>query len=86
MQQGSLTFSFSSFSSIVYLLVVLANYLTVCDRIIHEKGYSKSECLAYVPVIYSNTIQSLLAILRAMGRLKIGFADADTEVIDFLLP
>lgn len=51
------------------------------DRIIHEKGYSKTECLSYVPVIYSNTIQSLLAILRAMGRLKIGFAQAGAEVL-----
>ena len=49
-------------------------------RIIHENGYSKSECLNYVSVIYSNTIQSMLAILRAMGRLKIGFVNAEVEV------
>jgi len=49
-------------------------------RIIHEQGYSKSECESYIPVIYSNTIQSMLAILRAMGRLKIGFVGTDIEV------
>jgi len=53
----------------------------VC-RIIHENGYSKSECQSYISVIYSNTIQSMLAILRAMGRLKIGFVDADVEVCE----
>jgi len=51
----------------------------VC-RIIHENGYSKSECLSYVSVIYSNTVQSMLAILRAMGRLKIGFVNPEVEV------
>jgi len=48
-------------------------------KIIHENGYSKVECLGYVPVIYSNTIQSMMAILRAMGRLRIGFANPDVE-------
>ena len=52
----------------------------VLYRIIHENGYSKSECQSYISVIYSNTIQSMLAILRAMGRLKIGFVNADVEV------
>ncbi|XP_064633728.1 guanine nucleotide-binding protein G(i) subunit alpha [Lineus longissimus] len=42
-------------------------------KIIHEKGYSKEECLQYRPVVYSNTIQSMVAIIRAMGQLKIEF-------------
>ena len=45
-------------------------------RIIHEKGYSKEECLEYRPIVFSNTIQSLVAIIRAMGLLKIGLADS----------
>jgi len=49
-------------------------------RIIHENGYSKLECQSYISVIYSNTVQSLLAILHAMGRLKIAFVDPDVEV------
>ncbi|CAG0913827.1 unnamed protein product [Notodromas monacha] len=44
-------------------------------KIIHETGYSKEECIQYRPVVYSNTIQSLMAIIRAMGQLKIEFAD-----------
>jgi len=68
---------------------LLGHYLCICTldlcRIIHENGYSKSECQSYISVIYSNTVQSLLAILRAMGRLKIGFVDADVEVC-FCLP
>ena len=44
-------------------------------KIIHETGYSKDECEQYRPVVYSNTIQSLMAIIRAMGQLRIDFSD-----------
>ncbi|CAG0883586.1 unnamed protein product [Darwinula stevensoni] len=44
-------------------------------KIIHETGYSREECEQYRPVVYSNTIQSLMAIIRAMGQLKVEFAD-----------
>jgi len=44
-------------------------------RIIHETGYSDEECKQYRPVVYSNAIQSLMAIIRAMGQLKIEFGD-----------
>lgn len=44
-------------------------------KIIHEKGYTKEECLQYRPIVFSNTIQSLIAIIRAMGQLRIGLAD-----------
>ncbi|EEB18668.1 guanine nucleotide-binding protein G alpha subunit, putative [Pediculus humanus corporis] len=44
-------------------------------KIIHEFGYSPEECEQYRPVVYSNTIQSLMAIIRAMGQLRIPFAD-----------
>lgn len=44
-------------------------------KIIHETGYSIEECEQYRPVVYSNTIQSLMAIIRAMGQLRIAFAD-----------
>ncbi|XP_052086156.1 guanine nucleotide-binding protein G(i) subunit alpha [Mytilus californianus] len=46
-------------------------------KIIHEKGYSQEECLQYKPVVYSNTIQSMMAIIRAMGQLKIDFGHPD---------
>ena len=46
-------------------------------RIIHEKGYTKDECLQYRPIVFSNTIQSLIAIIRAMGQLKIGLAEQE---------
>lgn len=42
-------------------------------KIIHEKGYTKEECIQYKMVVYSNTVQSLLAILKAMTRLGIDF-------------
>ncbi|XP_028401317.1 guanine nucleotide-binding protein G(i) subunit alpha [Dendronephthya gigantea] len=46
-------------------------------KIIHESGYSPEECLQYKQVVYSNTIQSMIAIIRAMGTLKIDFAQTD---------
>jgi guanine nucleotide-binding protein G(i) subunit alpha len=46
-------------------------------KIIHENGYTQEECLAYRSVVHNNTIQSLLAIIRAMGQLKIDFAHPD---------
>lgn len=49
-------------------------------KIIHETGYSSEECLQYQPVVYSNTIQSLMAIIRAMGQLRIDFRNHDRAV------
>lgn len=49
-------------------------------RIIHEAGYSEEECKQYKAVVYSNTIQSIIAIIRAMGRLKIDFGDPTRAV------
>ncbi|XP_001641755.2 guanine nucleotide-binding protein G(i) subunit alpha [Nematostella vectensis] len=46
-------------------------------KIIHEHGYSKEECTQYKQVVYSNTIQSMIAIIRAMGTLKIEFGHPD---------
>lgn len=51
-------------------------------KIIHETGYSKEECEQYRPVVYSNTIQSLMAIIRAMGQLRVNFADQSRAVIN----
>ncbi len=49
-------------------------------KIIHDIGYSGEECLQYQPVVYSNTIQSLMAIIRAMGQLRIDFRDPSRAV------
>lgn len=49
-------------------------------RIIHEDGYSEEECKQYKVVVYSNTIQSIIAIIRAMGRLKIDFGEVARAV------
>ncbi|CAH8503232.1 unnamed protein product [Heterobilharzia americana] len=40
-------------------------------KIIHMSGYSEEECKKYKPVVFSNTIQSMVAILRAMEQLQI---------------
>ncbi|XP_013861730.1 guanine nucleotide-binding protein G(i) subunit alpha-2 [Austrofundulus limnaeus] len=42
-------------------------------KIIHEDGYSEDECKQYRAVVYSNTIQSIMAIVKAMSRLNIDY-------------
>lgn len=44
-------------------------------RIIHEDGYSEDECKQYRAVVYSNTIQSIMAIVKAMASLKIDYSE-----------
>ena len=46
-------------------------------RVIHDDGYTPGERKQYRTVIHSNTIQSLFAILNAMKKLGIDFADED---------
>lgn len=43
-------------------------------RIIHEDGYSEDECKQYRAVVFSNTIQSIMAIVKAMATLKIDYS------------
>ncbi|KFO26328.1 Guanine nucleotide-binding protein G(i) subunit alpha-2 [Fukomys damarensis] len=43
-------------------------------KIIHEGGYS-GECSQYRTVVCSNTVQSIMAIVKAMGNLQIDFTD-----------
>uniref|UniRef100_A0A452GLD4 Uncharacterized protein n=1 Tax=Gopherus agassizii TaxID=38772 RepID=A0A452GLD4_9SAUR len=45
-------------------------------KIIHQDGYSLEECLEFISIIYSNTLQSMLAIVRAMGTLSIQYGDS----------
>lgn len=49
-------------------------------RILHKNGFSQQDLEMIRPVVYSNTIQSILAILRAMYLLNIEFGDADRQV------
>jgi len=49
-------------------------------RIIHEQGYTQDECLSYKPVIYSNAIQSMMAIVKAMQQLNIDFGNTERSV------
>jgi G-protein alpha subunit. len=52
----------------------------VFHRIIHESGFTPEDFKQYRPVVYSNTIQSLVAILRAMPNLGISFGNNEREV------
>ena len=44
-------------------------------KIIHMKGYSEEEYMQYKPIVYSNTIQAMVAMLRAMETLNVEFVD-----------
>lgn len=48
-------------------------------KIIHESGFTPEDFKQYRPVVFSNTIQSLVAILRAMPNLGISFTDEERE-------
>ena len=48
-------------------------------KIIHESGFTTEDFKQYRPVVYSNTIQSLVAILRAMPNLNITFSYNERE-------
>lgn len=55
--------------------------LCVCVfRIIHEDGFSGDDVKQYKPVVYSNTIQSLAAIVRAMDTLGLEYGDKERKV------
>uniref|UniRef100_UPI00358EBCA7 guanine nucleotide-binding protein G(i) subunit alpha-1-like n=1 Tax=Myxine glutinosa TaxID=7769 RepID=UPI00358EBCA7 len=44
-------------------------------KIIHEDGYTEEERKQYKAIVYSNTIQSMITIIRAMGSLQVEFGD-----------
>ncbi|XP_037929348.1 G protein alpha o subunit-like [Teleopsis dalmanni] len=48
-------------------------------KIIHESGFTPEDFKQYRPVVYSNTIQSLVAILRAMPNLSIQYSNNERE-------
>ncbi|XP_054844205.1 guanine nucleotide-binding protein G(t) subunit alpha-3 [Eublepharis macularius] len=45
-------------------------------KIIHKDGYTDQECQEYRSVVYSNTLQSMLAIVKAMSTLGIEYGNA----------
>ncbi|XP_075252880.1 guanine nucleotide-binding protein G(o) subunit alpha-like [Convolutriloba macropyga] len=48
-------------------------------KIIHMDGYTEEESRQYRAVVYSNTIQSMVAMLRAMETLGIDYGDPKRE-------
>lgn len=49
-------------------------------RIIHKNGYSEQECMEFKAVVYSNTLQSILAIVKAMTTLGIDYINPTSAV------
>jgi len=60
-------------------------HCSFCVRIIHEGGFTKDDNKTYIPLVRSNTIQALVAIVRAMSTLHIDYADSEREVYILLL-
>ncbi|XP_044279086.1 guanine nucleotide-binding protein G(t) subunit alpha-3 isoform X3 [Varanus komodoensis] len=54
-------------------------------KIIHKDGYTDQECREYRSVIYSNTLQSILAIVKAMSTLGIDYGNAQSKEDERLL-
>lgn len=54
--------------------------VTYSLRIIHENGFTRDECKQFRPVVYSNTIQSMAAIIKGMEILNIPFGDDNRKV------
>ncbi|XP_067913495.1 guanine nucleotide-binding protein G(t) subunit alpha-2 isoform X1 [Heterodontus francisci] len=45
-------------------------------KIIHQDGYTKEECLAFISIINGNILQSILAIVRAMSTIGIDYGNS----------
>ncbi|KAF6718864.1 Guanine nucleotide-binding protein G(o) subunit alpha [Oryzias melastigma] len=71
--KGILAFEKRSPASIVCPNVSFAHW------IIHEDGFSGDDVKQYKPVVYSNTIQSLAAIVRAMDTLGLEYGDKERK-------
>lgn len=50
-------------------------------KIIHDNGFTEDDLLRFKPVIFSNTIMSLVTMLRAMDKLRIQF-DEKARMVD----
>ena len=69
----------------MFLTIFSNPFVALSYRIIHEGGFTQEDNKQYKPIVYSNTIQSLVAILRALGLLGINYSDPDREVRLLLL-
>ena len=52
----------------------------ISSRIIHEEGFSDEDAKVFRPVVFSNTLQSMVSIVRAMEKLEISYGDPAREV------
>ena len=59
----------------VLLLIIPHYWRSACHRIIHQEGYTVEEREQYRSVVFSNTILSMIAIIKALNQLNIPFGD-----------
>ncbi|KAJ3601885.1 hypothetical protein NHX12_029647 [Muraenolepis orangiensis] len=48
-------------------------------KIIHQDGYSLEESMEFVVIIYSNTLQSIMAIVKAMNTFNMSYGHSDQQ-------
>ncbi|XP_039653625.1 guanine nucleotide-binding protein G(t) subunit alpha-1 isoform X1 [Perca fluviatilis] len=48
-------------------------------KIIHQDGYSLEESMEFIVIIYSNTLQSIMAIVKAMSTLNMNYGHPDQQ-------
>lgn len=72
--------TFIIYVPLLICLPILLYFSHSLYRIIHESGFTSEDFKQYRPVVYSNTIQSLVAILRAMPNLSIQYSNNEREV------
>ncbi|KAG7280580.1 hypothetical protein CRUP_028306 [Coryphaenoides rupestris] len=48
-------------------------------KIIHQSGYSLEESMEFIVIIYSNTLQSIMAIVKAMTTFNINYGHSDQQ-------
>ena len=63
----------------MFRFICILTWFLLFFRIIHDSGFTTEDFKQYKPVVYSNTIQSMVAILRAMPNLGLSFGSPDRE-------
>ena len=69
-----------SWEKIPIIELNMINWFDSIYRIIHDNGFTDEDHRRFKPVIYSNTIMSLIAIIKAMDKLKIDIGDEKRAV------
>ena len=71
---------FSKFCNQTLLTHITSFYLNNIFRILHDHGFSEEEMLKQKSVVFNNTVQAMVYLLRGMNQLNIQFDNPSLEV------